>query len=460
MGDFDIFRRILKEEARKKFFKAHGVESKGDGKCYLCGNEGEVYGFASPFSVFTVDKKGFAPQFLRENSWKQLPICEGCAVSLIVGKEFLDKYLSKRFYGYKFYVIPSFTFGDIQDEVISEIKDLEKGEYRKTFLLVEEDEILDIIKEKEDIISLIFVFYKTKQKDYFDIVKYVEDVPPSWIKKLLDTFNEIGRKQIFKEEYLKKIFEIFGNKWANDFIEGSWNGKKEKMDLGGITRTFFPASKETGIYDKYFIDIIGDILAQRNINSDFLITAFIREIRSKHVNSDEFKERLFALKSLYLLSFIDKLGLIEGGDKMGENKKEKIELKHEKEIEKVERFFKEFENAFDRADKKAVFLEGVLARFLLNVQKNYYGRSSAPFRSKLHGLKLDKKKVRKLLPEMVEKLAQYKEAKSYYSEYPWLKELVSKYLIYADNDGWSISKDEISYYFALGLNLADIFKDK
>lgn len=456
IGDFDIFRRILREETIKTFFISHGVESRGEGICSLCGKKEEVYGFASPFSFYTVDKKGFAPQFLREASWKQLPICEDCAVSLVGGKKFLDNYLLKRFYGYQFYIIPFFTFGDIRKEVIETIKDSEKREYTKS-LLGEEDDILDLLKEENDVITFAFVFLRPKQK-YFDIVKYVEEVPPSWIKNLFDVFGRINQKSIFREDLLRKLL---GNDWVGDFKDGIWKGKRRPlMDMAGMIRTFFPPSKETGVHDKYFLDIIGDILAQRPLRKDLLINAFLREMRNRHVNQKEWEEKLLSTKSLYLLTFINELGLIEGNDKMSEEIEERgIESKPEKEAERVESFFSEFENAFGKPDKKAVFLEGILAKFLLDVQRSYYKGSSAPFRSKLHGLKLDKRMVRKLLPEMVEKLAQYKDAKNY-PEYPWLKELLSKYLLEADNSGWELSNDEISYYFALGLNLGGIFKEK
>ena len=43
-------------------------------------------------------------------------------------------------------------------------------------------------------------------------------------------------------------------------------------------------------------------------------------------------------------------------------------------------------------------------------------------------------------------------------DYSWLETLISKYLIEADENSWVISDDEISYYFALGLNFGRVFK--
>lgn len=449
VGEFKIFRDIFREEARKKFFTRkynREIESKGIGKCNLCKKESEVYGFASPFSVFTVDKKGFAPKFLQEDSWKQLPICEECAISLVAGREFLDTNLLKNFYGYKFYMIPYFTFKNVNENVIVEIKDSASIKYAKT-LLSSEEEIIESINDEKDIINLIFVFYKPKQGDYFDIVKYIEDVPPSWIKTLFTRFNDIKSEYIFKEEYLR---QIFSKRWVNDFTEASFNGKKiwkRTPNLSNFLRTFFPASKRTGVYDKYFIDIVGDILAQVPINSDFLIKSFLRELRDKHANNENFFETIISLQSFYLLIFLYKMDLIKGGVKI----EDKTTITTSEHIQ-IKEFFENYEIAFNSYSKKAAFLEGVLAKYLMDIQLAQ--RGSAPFRSKLYGLKLDERKIRKLLPQMIEKLREYKVA------YTDLEQLTSEYLLKSENNGWDISKDEISYYFTLGLNLARIFKVK
>ncbi|MDI9619142.1 TIGR02556 family CRISPR-associated protein [Methanothermobacter sp.] len=434
LGEFKIFREIFVKESIKKFFTKHGTKSKGWGICSLCRKEKEVYGFASPFSVYTVDKRGFASNFVQENSWKQLPICEDCGVSLEIGKEFINKYLSKNFYSLAFYVIPHFIFGYVYEDVIDEIKDYEKRKHAKCLLSIEED-ILDILKENKDFMNLIFVFYKKKKGDYFDIIKYVEDVSPSWIKILFEAFYGVNAP-IFSENSLKRVM---GEKWVGGLLEWSWNKKNEKMALGNLIRTFFPQG-----YEKYFIDTVGEILSQRPISMDFLISAFNREIRAAHVSDQNFKERLLCLKSLYLLRFLHDLNLLKV--KRMEQRKEKRDFH----LERLESFFEEFKGVFDSSQKKAVFLEGVLTKFLLDVQ--YAQRKSTPFRSKLKGLKLDQKDIKKLLPEIIEKLREYNVG------YPWLERQLSIYLLEGENEGWRLSNDDISYYFALGLNLGELFK--
>ena len=123
----------------------------------------------------------------------------------------------------------------------------------------------------------------------------------------------------------------------------------------------------------------------------------------------------------------------------------------EKEIkEKVELFFNKFSDFFESNAKKAIFLEGVLSQYLLNIQ--YQERKATPFRIKLKGLKLDEKQIRKLLPEIQNKLEEY--GKNYYRD---LESIISNYFVSSGN-AWNITHDEISFYFVLGMNLSDLFK--
>ena len=117
---------------------------------------------------------------------------------------------------------------------------------------------------------------------------------------------------------------------------------------------------------------------------------------------------------------------------------------------KIKSFFDQFSDFFSSNVKKAIFLEGVLAQYLLNIQ--YQERKATPFRIKLKGLKLDEKQIKKLLPEIQNKLEEY--GKNYYRE---LEAIISDYFVLSGNS-WTISNDEISFYFVLGMNLSNLFK--
>ncbi|NHZ84462.1 MAG: TIGR02556 family CRISPR-associated protein, partial [Planctomycetia bacterium] len=108
---------------------------------------------------------------------------------------------------------------------------------------------------------------------------------------------------------------------------------------------------------------------------------------------------------------------------------------------------------YDADWKKAVFLTGVLAQNVMDVQ--YRERSARPFRSRLNGLKLDNRAIKRLLPESIEKLEQYKS--NYYRE---LEETIAKLMESGVPELKQQSVDEISFYFAIGMNLNKQFKLK
>jgi CRISPR-associated protein Csh1 len=119
--------------------------------------------------------------------------------------------------------------------------------------------------------------------------------------------------------------------------------------------------------------------------------------------------------------------------------------------EMAEGFFKDFSDTFYTPAHKAVFLLGVLAQKLLNIQ--YNERGSTPFRKNLKGLKMKEEDFKTLLAKIQNKLEEYK--KNYYRS---LETLISEYFIEAGRN-WNFSTDELNFYFVLGMNLED-FMDK
>ena len=180
----------------------------------------------------------------------------------------------------------------------------------------------------------------------------------------------------------------------------------------------------------------------------------MQKIRGEFVNG--YQTKISTLKGFMLFNYLNKLKLVnfDEGRKMDENNLEAFKIGTSREAndldQKIDSFFSEFADFFKSDLKKAIFLEGVLTQFLLNIQ--YRERNATPFRVKLKGLKLDEKQVKKLLPEIQNKLEEY--GKNYYRN---LESIISKYFVSAGNE-WNMSTDEISYYFVLGMNLSYLFK--
>jgi len=67
---------------------------------------------------------------------------------------------------------------------------------------------------------------------------------------------------------------------------------------------------------------------------------------------------------------------------------------------------------------------------------------------KMNGLKIDEKTARRLLPEMINKLEEYD--KNYYKE---LEQGIAAYMLDGHFSVYSV--DELSFYFTLGMSLAN-----
>ena len=206
-----------------------------------------------------------------------------------------------------------------------------------------------------------------------------------------------------------------------------------KFNLG-VLNEFFPRSS----FEKQLLEITRSIFLQKEVSFPYMLNQIMSMIQIKFVNFANNKGILpTTLKSFMLLKFMSYLGII---------KQDRKPIKTNKEIimdEMYQKFFDEHADFFDSNIKKAVFLQGVLCQNLLDIQ--YKERGATPFRSRLNGLKLNEKIIKRLLPEIITKLEEYD--KNYYRK---LETTISELYINSDFD---LSNDEISYYFTLGMNL-------
>jgi len=151
------------------------------------------------------------------------------------------------------------------------------------------------------------------------------------------------------------------------------------------------------------------------------------------------------LKGFMLLLFMEYLGLFPQTKHLTNTNREVLMSND------YQRFFDQYSDFFDADVKKALFLEGVLAQYLLNIQ--YQDRQATPFRHRLNGLKLNARIVKRILPEMIDKLESY--GKNYYRH---LEELIARYLLTGEPDLNKMTIPEISFYFVMGMSLANQFK--
>lgn len=440
LNDYEIFREIFKKNTIEKYYISSltSNELKDDSICFLCNEFKTVYGLVSSamgFGFSTPEKKGNIPGCTIENQLKLLPICEECALNLEAGKKFIEKFLIFKEFGLTFYVIPDFLF-DSEDgfsNLYLVLKTFEKIGNQNSKEEVDIENILfQLVKNVEDIVEFKFLFYKSS-KNEFNIMSYIESVIPSWLTELYEAQYKISKFDFFNESNLKNIF---GKKYSDSFID---NYKKQYCTNYEWFKPFlkdFSFKEGSSIKnpsDKLYVDLVSNIISNKKLSYNFLISLFIDKIRynwrdkKKWVKGISREIKMSVVESLMLLILFNNLDLIKGDDKMNVDDEFKLNL------------------ILNTSDKKASFLLGVLTRNLIN--KQYNELNSSPFYNKLWGLSLNQKRIKKLYPMVVNKLREYDVY--YYND---LEEEISNNLLNSENN-WKLNGDETSYFFVLGFTM-------
>lgn len=444
IGDYDFFSKFITEESKVdyKYSKTFKKSSFSENKlCSICNmKKAEVYGYFTSLKFYTVDKPGMVTGgFEQSKSWKNYPICIDCALDIELGIKMMDKNLVFKFYGLRYYLIPKTTNKKGKEDIIEEIITYKKSQRindkDRLRITNAEDDIFDIIMEQKNNVTFNLLFFDKPQKSVFRILASIEDVLPSRIKQLFDTKDFVDNMIFFKE-----------NKEGKQMFKFNF----------GVLRTFFPNNKIEGNHDKFFLEITQKIFNDNKIEYKFIIQQIIYHLRNCFVSEQFFW--FDSIQSFMLINFLNNLNLFRlknKENKMDRQFYESFEIRSKDEFEaKAELFFENFKEFFVNDVHQSIFLIGVLSQFLLNIQRTE--RGATPFRSKLKGLKMDGRDITALVPEIIDKLEQYKS--NYYIP---LENLISKYLISAgDFRRWNIPIDEMNFVFVLGMNLSKYFKIK
>jgi CRISPR-associated protein Csh1 len=415
---------LKKSSGKKDYFTFNGKKYEASDK--LCSVTAEkhntIWGYVSPYKFYAVKTElGAVPGgFNAKEAWKNFPVSPEGAKYLERGQKFVEEYLSFRFCGIPYFIIPERILNQGNgDDFISYIQDFKKftlGKNEGSNDQLEEDLIAllagqeNSVKQKNSVNYTLF-FYKPQNSE-FKILATIEDVFPSYASKIFEDKKISEDNSIFKKLKL-----------GDELIDLSFSFRHIKQ--------FVPETKA-------FLEIVRAVFMQKQVDFNYLLGRIMNKMQVDFANNKYLK--LTLLQAVLILKLFHRLKLIEQtktSDKLIMNNK-------------YETFFNEHTSFFndDSATKKTVFLEGVLVQKLLNIQ--YRDRKATPFRSRLHSLKLKEKYIKRLLTETIEKLEQYD--KNYYRK---LEETISKYLL---NSRFEISDDEISFYFTMGMNLADEFK--
>lgn len=451
IGDYEFFKKFITEESKQGYkysptFKKHSF-SKNE-TCSVCNKvQDEVFGFFTSLAFYTVDKPGMVTGgFQQDKSWKNYPVCLDCALDVETGIKLMDQELSFKFYGLRYYLIPRTITKRASEDIIDSILDFKKSPRinaaDRERLTNDENDVFEMLQDEQNNVALNLAFYAKPQKGVLRILAVIEEVLPSRIQQLFNAKHFVDNIVFFKGHKTKENKDMFRFSF-------------------GILRTFFPNNKIEGNNDKSFLELTRMIFSDIKIDYQFILHQIISHIRNNFVQNQAIWFQ--TIQGFMLIIYLNKLNLFRNNLKEADMDHVffdsfKIESKEELE-EKTELFFSNFKEFFGDDAHSSIFLIGVLAQFLLNIQKDK--RNANPFRSRLKGLKMNSRDISVLLPEIIEKIEQYKKQYSIHYQYKGIADLASKYLISSGNfRNWNIPVDEMNFIFVLGMNLSQYFKIK
>ncbi len=426
----EVARQLLSENSVKYYEKYNTVSKANQKYCFVCGEKAlEVFGFVNTYNFYTVDKMGMVTSgFDQSMAWRNYPVCAECSETLEAGKKYLKSNLSNQFAGLKYFVIPKLSFDlnnshEIFEDLENKIKFSLSKEKRKALMRTEGD-ILEALEEMQNYMAYNFLIYE-EEKSAFSILLYIEDVLPSRIKHIFEIKEEVEKINLFR-----RILGLNGEDFDLFFT----------FEL--LREKFFPNNKFDGNWDKNFLEVLNSVFTNKKIDYQFIIAKFMVKIRKDYLGG----VYITVLSSLLIFMFVQKMELFKN-----KNLKEEKAMPEMTEENKIYmEFLESHPDVFDTDTKKAGFLTGILTKNLLDLPEQ---RVNKPFYSRLNGMKIDEKILKRVFVEVQNKLNEYK--KNYYSK---LEALAGEYLTYADFK--TISDNELSYYFVLGMNLNQKFKNK
>ena len=406
----------LKEivEIVEKAYEEQGKESRGKALCSVCLEEKEVSGDISPYKFYTIDKPGYVSGgFDKRMAFKNFPLCYECKRHIDEGKRIIERKLTFNLSGLRYQLIPEFIVGreelvrEIMEVLLNdEVRKLKLSEREKRVLLSDEEEILDLLSEEGDFLSLNLLFIES-QRSAERILLHLQDIYPSRLKQLFEAKD--------------KVEKLLG---LESFTYG-------------IVYSFFSKSdpsKRTPDLQKYFLEIVDRTFRGIKVEEKFLIRFLLGRIRDSIKRSEEGYARVIR-EAFGVFLFVK---LCSG----------EVEMRSEA-FESLEDLLESLP-ALDTDIKRGLFLMGALTERLLRVQWKKR-KSKPPFLKKLKSLKMKETDLKGLLPEIRIKLEEYEE---YGAGEDKLFKLVSQYLSNAPSS-WNMSVEEMNFYFALGMGMFD-----
>lgn len=445
---FEKIRAQAAEEFYSDFYTLNNKKITGRNMtCSMCNTlRDELWGFVSIYNFYT-SKTELAPiagGLKKELAHNNYPVCPQCAAKLRKLRPIVDKYFGFRFCGFNYLLLPEVIFDKVNNNPMKQIVDIMVAQYgaeagsilnlesrlgefsigqRRNLVDNYNKEVFDYLAEMNNYASFTMLFF-AKSNQEFKILLTIEDVFPSQFKAIFKAIDEAEAHDIFQKLPGKDPGEHYDLKFRFNLV-----------------KEFFPIDdKIEGNFSKTFLELTRSIFTQKPVSYSFILHRVANIISRRFANGSNFE--LATRKAFLMLKFFSSLGII--------NQNNEYTNKEVNVTDKYAVFFEEHRDFFGSSAKQYVFLTGVLAQYLINIQM--HDKGAAPFRKRLNSMKLDSNLVHRIFTEAREKLIQYD--KNYYQE---LEQEIADLMVKGGIE--KLSNDEISFLFTLGMTLNKKFKE-
>lgn len=422
VGDFEAFRLALIRHGQHAASTKKGIEAevRGTGQCSICGKlNTEVRGLLQikQFLLYTLDKPGsVSGGFDPSRAWQNFPACRDCCDSVDFAGERVKKNLAFGYYGFKYLVLPC-PVQPVPTSAYDFLDRLIDARFNRSAikrLTDAEDEILYVVAQENNVLQVDLLFYQPDPQSFRPSL-YVPGLLPMRFRRLFVAKDRVDTHAWFKEPSPKSF-------------------TKEQFTFGSLRHILAGC-------DDDFLEATRAALELRRFPIDRLLQVGMRWVRHDYKGGKAWQLRLADLVRSIL--FFDVLvdSNVEGGEVLMS-----VDYGNSEQADRVRKVLGQASEKLkiDPA-AQAAFLIGACCSRIETIQERV--RGSSPFAGKLKGFRVKQADVQNLFVAAKDKAKAYGADEE--RKVSGLLECAAAALMAAP-ERWSLSPDEVSYFFALG----------
>jgi CRISPR-associated protein Csh1 len=407
----------------KRFLEPFSKGGQHTGSCSVCAETNKtVYGNFSVIACYNLDKKGnIAGGFHKHHAYRNLPVCEDCALALAEAFTFGEQYFSSYMAGQAYLALPYSSNPEIQQELATLLRrNPQRFSLGKTKdLVADEWDLFDEFRDQGDQIAIALIFFKV-DKASWQIRAEVQQILPS----RLDALHQAA-KQIAAAEDLIQI-----------------KAEKEKpLVITATTFRHFTGYGEGSSEDTLRSWLIA-LFEKRPIDSRLFLHLLVTRILATSRKEPQMSHWI-TREAWGFYRYARLTGLIHSPAPT-----EEIAMQNAIPNSPYGRYIEDHQDFFNGPELVIAFLTGCYASVVASVQRDK--RGAAPFTKKFVGRLLNQKALQRLYREGHDKLSQYD--KLGYVITGLDPDLAAAWV--ASGDHWDIDDERATFAFTIGYSLA------